>query len=137
MRTLGRLAPLITALALACGGDGGIEPPPPAPPPSGPGPVSFDIAVSTGADHGAVLFTVTGGVVDSVTGLAGYQVFHTLTSTGARGMAFGSIVNGPLVQVWVPDRAGAAGYAVRVDEGAVRGTWATLSPESYSVARAP
>lgn len=137
MRRLRQLALLLPALALACGGDGGNAPPPPTPSPTGPGPVSFDIAVSAGANHGAVLFTVTGGPVDSVTGLSGYEVFHSLTSTGARGMAFGTLVNGPLVQVWVPDRSRADGYTVQVDEGAVRGTWATLTAESYSVARSP
>jgi hypothetical protein len=52
-------------------------------------------------------------------------------------MAFGSLVNGPLLQVWVPDQSRGDQYGVRVDEGAVRGTWATVSPESYSVAREP
>jgi hypothetical protein len=137
MSRAGPLAAFLTALVLACGGDGGIEPPPPMPTPAVPGPITFDIAVSDGADHGAVLFTVTGGPVDSVTGLSGYEVFHSLASTGARGMAFGSLVNGPLLQVWVPDQSRGDQYGVRVDEGAVRGTWATVSPESYSVAREP
>ena len=83
MRRLRQLALLLPGLVLACGGDGGNAPPPPTPSPTGPGPISFDIAVSAGANHGAVLFTVTGGPVDSVTGLSGYEVFHSLTSTGA------------------------------------------------------
>jgi hypothetical protein len=124
-------------LAAACGSDGGIEPPPPPPAQSGPGPIPFSLTVATGTEHGAILFTVSGGPVDSITGLAGYEVFHSLTIGGARGMAFGALANGPLLQVWVPDRSRGDHYGIRVDEGAARGTYATVAPDSYAIARDP
>jgi hypothetical protein len=129
---------LVTAtllFATACGGDGGIEPPPPPAGQSGPGSIPFSVTVATGIEHGAILFTVTGGPVDSITARAGYEAFHSVTTGGARGIVFGALVNGPLLQVWVPDRSIADRYAVRVDEGAARGTYVTVAPESYAIAR--
>ena len=73
---------LVTAtllLATACGGDGGIAPPPPPAGQSGPGSIPFSVTVATGTEHGAVLFTVTGGPVDSITARAGYEAFHSVT----------------------------------------------------------
>lgn len=136
MRRVGRAVLVVAALA-GCGGDDGTAPPPPPPPPSGPGSISFGITVSPGADHGALLITVTGGAVDSVTGLAGYEVFQSLTTSGARAMVFGAIVDGPLLRLWVPDLGRGDGYMVQVNEGAVRGTYGTVAPDAYQITRTP
>lgn len=129
-----RAVALLAAVCVgySCGGGDSAGPPPP--PPAEPGPIDFNVTASAGVEHGGLLLTILGGAVDSVTGLAGYEVFHTVTATGARALVFGSIVDGPLVRVWIPDRSQAAQYSVRADEGAVRGTYATVGGDSYSVA---
>ncbi len=124
--------------AFACGGSDGVEPPPPPPPPPAePGGINFNVVTPENSDDGALLLTVLGGVVDSVTGLAGYEAFHARTSASTRAMVFGSIVDGPLIRVWVPDLSLGARYSVRVDEGAIRGTYDVLPGTSYQVARTP
>ncbi len=128
----------LACIGFACGGSDGVGPPPPPPPPPvAPGAVNFDVVTAVNLEDGGLLLTVLGGAVDSVTGLAGYEVFQTLTATGARAMVFGSIVDGPLIRVWVPDVSRAGQYSVRVDEGAIRGTYAVLPGASYSVTRQP
>jgi hypothetical protein len=128
---------LVVSLAwvsYGCGSSDGVEPPPP---PSGPGVVAFDVVTAAEVDDGALLLTVLGGAVDSVTALAGYEVFHAATATGARAMVFGTIVDGPLLGVWVPDLSQAGGYSVRVDEGAARESYGVVAAASYQVSRRP
>jgi hypothetical protein len=123
-------------VGFACGGSDGVGPPPPPPPPPvEQGAINFAVVTAANVEDGGLLLTVLGGAVDSVTGLAGYEVFQTLTTSGARAMVFGSIVDGPLIQVWVPDASRAGDYSVRVDEGAIRGTYDVLPGASYSVTR--
>jgi hypothetical protein len=88
-------------------------------------------------EDGALLITVLGGAVDSVTGSAGYEVFHSATSTGARAIVVGNIVDGPVLRVWVPDVSQAAGYSAQVVEGAVRATYGLVAAEAYQLTRTP
>jgi hypothetical protein len=118
-----------------CGGNDGIGPPPP--PPNAPGALTFDVTTPADLEDGALLITVSGGPVDSVSGMGTYEVFHTVTATGARAMIFGAIGDGPLMRVWVPDLSQAAAYGVQVEEGAVRGTYAIVEAGSYTVTRRP
>lgn len=128
----------IAWLGLGCGSSDGIgPPPPPPPPPATPGAIEFDVATPPDLEHGGLLLTIQGGAVDSVTAAAGYEVFHTLTPTGAKAMIFGAIVNGRLVKVWVPDVSQAGRYSGRVDEGAVRGTYGVVAGDSYQMNRLP
>ncbi|MGH7515925.1 MAG: hypothetical protein ACREOC_00440 [Gemmatimonadales bacterium] len=128
----------LSCVGFACGGSDGVGPPPPPPPPPGePGALNFHVVTAANLEDGGLLLTVLGGAVDSVTGLAGYEVFHTLTATGARAMVFGPIVDGPLIQVWVPDVSRAGHYSVGVDEGAIRGTYDVVPGAAYSVTHQP
>ena len=105
-RALGPLAALSLAV-WACGdGDQVGPPPPPPPPPAEPGPVDFDVTTSADVDDGALLLTVLGGPVDSVRGLAGYDVLDAPTATGAKAIVYGAIVDGALLRVWVPNASG-------------------------------
>jgi len=132
------LALALAWVGFACGGSDGVgPPPPPPPPPAEPGAVNFHVVTAADLEDGGLLLTVLGGAVDSVTGLAGYEVFQTLTTTGARAMVFGSIVDGPLIRVWVPDVSRAGLYSVRVDEGAIRGTYDVVPGAAYSMTRQP
>lgn len=132
------LAAALGCAGFACGGSDGVEPPPPPPPPpAGPAAINFDVTTDLSLEHGGLLLAVVGGAVDSVTGLAGYEVFHASSATGARAIVFGAIVNGPLMRVWVPDASRAAQYGVTVTEGAVRGSYAVLPGTIYQVSRRP
>ncbi|HET8622316.1 MAG TPA: hypothetical protein VFM14_02015 [Gemmatimonadales bacterium] len=136
-RALGPLAAL-SLVVWACGdGDQVGPPPPPPPPPAEPGPVDFDVTTSADVDDGALLLTVFGGPVDSVRGLAGYDVLDAPIATGARAIVYGAIVDGALLRVWVPNASLAARYSVRVDEGARRATYEVVPGASYTVSRRP
>ncbi|MGH6691482.1 MAG: hypothetical protein ACREOF_10735 [Gemmatimonadales bacterium] len=132
---------LVLALAcagFACGGNDNVGPrPAPPPPPAEAGPIDFAVTTPATHQHGALLVTIGGGTVDSVAGMQGYDVFHSITSTGARAMVFGAIVDGRLIRVWVPDASQAVRYSVQVDEGAVRGTYEVLPGSRYQVTRQP
>ncbi len=130
------LAAGLACFGLGCG-SGTEPPPPPPPPPAGPGPISFELVTPADVEDGALLLTVLGGAVDSVTGAAGYEVFHALTPAGAKAIVIGSIVDGPLVRVWVPDASRSARYAVQVEEGAARATYGVVPSTSYQVIRRP
>jgi hypothetical protein len=132
-RALALIAALAT-VAFACGGSDGIEPPPP--PPAEPGSINVDLDAAPG-EHGAIQLAVVGGAVDSVTGLSGYEVFYSASATGGRALVFGSIVNGPLIKVWVPDVSRASRYTVAVTEGALRGTYQLVLGVSYHVSQRP
>jgi hypothetical protein len=135
---MNRRAPAVIAAlasaAIACGGSDGVGPPPPPATPADPGPINFDLAAAPG-DHGAIQLSIVGGAVDSVTGLSGYEVFSTSSPTGSRALVFGSIVDGPLIRVWVPDLSRASRYTVAVSEGAIRGTYQLVLGSSYQVTR--
>jgi hypothetical protein len=99
--------------------------------------VDFDVATASQVDDGAVLLTVVGGPVDSVSALAGYEVLQARTPSSTRAIVYGAIGDGPLLRVWVPNASLAAQYSVRVDEGARRGTYEVIPGASYSVTRRP
>lgn len=132
-----RIWPLIaTAIfATACGDGDQIGPPPP--PPAEPGPVDFDVTTGADVDDGALLLTVSGGPVDSVTALGGYDVLQAQAEAATRAIVYGAIVDGALLRVWVPNASLAAQYSVRVDEGARRGTYEAVPGAAYSVVRRP
>jgi hypothetical protein len=128
----------MVALAIvvsSCGGDDGIGPPPP--PPAEPGPVDFDVTTPGDIDDGGLLLTIVGGPVDSVTGLAGYEVFHSQTAVATRAIVYGSIGDGALMRVWVPNASLASRYTVRVDEGARRVSYDVVPGAAYLVTRRP
>jgi hypothetical protein len=132
------IAPALFASALfasACGDGDQIGPPPP--PLAEPGPVDFDVTTRADVDDGALLLTVSGGPVDSVTALGGYEVLHAQAEAATRAIVYGPIVDGALLRVWVPNASLAAQYGVRVDEGARRGTYEAIPGGAYSVMRRP
>ena len=132
-----RIWPLIaTAIfATACGDGDQIGPPPP--PPAEPGAACFAVTPGAAVADGALLLTVSGGPVDSVTALGGYDVLQAQAEAATRAIVYGAIVDGALLRVWVPNASLAAQYSVRVDEGARRGTYEAVPGAAYSVVRRP
>ena len=116
---------LLAALlgVVACGGGSDLSAPL-----SGP----LDLVLQTPADNdGIVLLEVAGGTVDSVTAL-GYRTEASSVGTAPiRIVVSGSLRDGKLVRIWVPDRTRASDYSANVVEAAARGTYLLQDVAEY------
>jgi hypothetical protein len=123
----------LTALVLGsgCGGNGGT-------PPGARGDLTVSF-VESGSDLGAVLLTVTGGEVETVTSIPGGVVVHFATpSPGVtRIVVSGALVPGDLLRLRVPEVNAVNAYAIRIDQSAHAETFALLDPalSSFSIHR--
>ncbi len=109
--------------ALACGG--------------GPqGPVSGDLLISyhpANTEAGAMVLTISGGAVESVTGLGGQQVsFTSPLQATTRVVVLGNFVAGEMLRIRVPDVSLVASYVVRVDQVAHKTTFALISGSQHT-----
>lgn len=133
MRT-GRLVPALVLGALACGGD--HSPTEPS------GPVAGEITVSLvtpNADDGAVLFTISGGPVTSVSAaVPAYQVYSSIPDTStARVLVTGDLASGAVVRLHVADTRRVAAYRASIAQAASRSTFAQRVLTGYSLTVAP
>ncbi|HEV8455916.1 MAG TPA: hypothetical protein VGQ69_13935 [Gemmatimonadales bacterium] len=120
-----RLGLLTLGLAIAaCGGESQN------PTPSG------DLLVNyfqSGPEAGAVLLTITGGPVDNVTALGGQQVSFASPFTGTTKLVVaGTLSNGDILRLRVPDTSKFADYTVRIEQVADKNTFALIDPSSYT-----
>lgn len=101
----------------ACGGGGGDGG-------NGPQAGSLDVNLTTAATGpGAILFTISGGEVTSVSAVGGYHLYETaINSTTRKVLVTGDIVAGPVVTIAVPDVNKAGNYSVSVNQVAARGS---------------
>lgn len=120
---------LIMLLASCGGGDDG------GPPPSQAG----DLVISYfqgGPEVGAMLLTITGGVVQSVTARSG-QTLTVSYATPAPGttkvIISGAIRTGDILNVRVPDVTLSTGYAVKVDQVADNSTFSLIDPALHTL----
>jgi hypothetical protein len=115
-------------LLSACGGGG---------PGPGPGPQPGDLTVSyfqNGPAAGALLVTVSGGIVQSAAGLNGVQVSWAAPVPGTtKVLLSGPLHTGDLFTIHVADVALSTSYSVRVDQAADDVTFALVDPSSYSL----
>lgn len=112
-----RLVALCVIGVLAACDDGG-----PGAPAADPGPVSVLLATPRD-DDGAVMFSISGGAVDSITAL-GYGLFSSRTAVDAhRIVVNGDIIDGPIARIWVPDRLAIGAYTLSMEQVATRGTF--------------
>ena len=121
-----RRAALLLGLALfACGDD----PSPPSP--------AGDLEVSYfqgGPQAGALLFTISGGVVENITAENGQLVSFVSPTPGMTRVAvIGDLGTGTLLRVRVPDVSLARNYTVRVDQVADRVTFALINPDPHTL----
>lgn len=113
------------ALVMACGGEKGV------------GPVAGELTLSLTTPHltdGAVMLKVA-GPIDEVIPVGAYRVEAAPVAGGfMRIIVTGTITNGPLVRLRVPDVNAAATYLAIVEQAAHRQTFALLSTTEYQVA---
>ncbi len=84
-------------------------------------------------DDGGILFTISGGSVDSVR--SSYpDLFTEKDSLVTRVVVAGNIVAGGIVEIRVPDLTASGSYVATVDQVATRTTFAQRSPGQYSLA---
>ena len=121
-------AALTLALGVvACGGgDGGGQN-------SGAG----DLLVSYfqgGAEPGALLLTISGGPVSDVKATGGQQVSFSSPFAGTtKVVVLGTLTNGDLLKITVPDVSRATSYTAHVDQAADKATFGLLEPGRYTL----
>jgi hypothetical protein len=137
------LAATATIMSIAaCGGDAtGPTPAVPPTPPASATPGRLTVSLTTpNTDDGALLATLSGGVLDSITVVAGstsrVQTARPSATTvrliilAAPGQA---VKAGELVSFWVPDVAQVARYSGSVEQVAARVTYAQRVLVGYSL----
>lgn len=123
----------LLGLLAACGG-GVVSPPPPPPPP-----LSGDLTVSyvgSGAAIGAMLFSISGGPVTSVTAAGGrpLQVSFAALATGTtKVVVAGTLATGDILTVRVPDISLATSYSVSVEQVADNVTFSLIDTALHTL----
>jgi hypothetical protein len=121
---------LATVLFGACGGSGAHSDAPTAPAAVA-GALSA-VLTTPNTNDGAVLFSVSGGVVDSIT--PGDVSLYSGSPGSAPAIAAGTIVNGSiLAKVWIPDLTAAGNYSATVMQAAARTTYAEQATGAYRI----
>jgi hypothetical protein len=106
--------------------------------PSGPVPTTLDVNFSTAADDdGAVLFTISGGPVDSVDA-AGYRVYLArVDSNTLRVIVAGQIGSGIVARIHIPDDTRLPQYSATLNQVAARASYVQRDPATYSLGLTP
>lgn len=118
----GLLLSLLAFLA-ACGNGGE---------PSGAGDL-FVTYQAENADAGAMVLTISGGAVETVSSVGGQVVsFSTPFPTTTRVVVFGPFGTGDLLRIRVPDVSQATGYVVRAEQVAHTESFALLDPTQHT-----
>lgn len=129
-------AVVLAAITLACSGDsnnGGTGPPQDV---SNPGFVNVTLSTPNSND-GALLLTLSGGAIDSLTASSG-SIFFAATGTNTfRVMVAGTIANGPIVRFWMPDRRNITSYTATLEQAAARSTYDQQDLSGYSLSIVP
>lgn len=95
---------------------------------------TLEVSFATQAtDDGAVLFTVSGGPVDSVEA-PGYRLYSAQTSpTSLRVVVAGDLRAGTIARIHIADGRKLSQYSATIDQVAARGSYAQRDPVSYSL----
>ena len=125
-------AVVLAAITIACSGDSGNGGTGPAQDVSTPGFVNVTLATPNSND-GALLLTLSGGTIDSLTASTGTIFFASTGTNTFRVMVGGTIGDGPVVRFWMPDRRNVAQYAATLEQAAVRSTYAQQNISGYSL----
>jgi hypothetical protein len=90
------------------------------------------VLTTPNSNDGAVMFSVSGGGVDSIT--RGDVSLSTGASGSVSAIAVGSIVNGSIIaRVWIPDLNAAGNYTALVMQAAARSTYAEQATSAYRI----
>lgn len=106
--------------------------------PTGSAAGTVNVALATpNSDDGAVLFTVSGGPVDSVEAV-GYSIYSArIDANTLRIIVTGALGSGPVARLHIPDYRQDFVYSATVNQVASRMTYLQRDPASYSVTLAP
>jgi hypothetical protein len=126
-------------LALALGATVGLSLLPScASEPAGPTGGVLTVTLTTpNSDDGAVLFTLSGGPVDSVEAV-GHSVYSArIDANTLRVIVTGTLGPGPVARIRIPDQQQVSGYGAMVNQVAARTTYQQRDPGGYSLTLAP
>jgi len=126
MSTRGRRALMLSVLLLSCS--------------SGTGPTSGILNArlsSLRGDDGAVLFTITGGPVESVDAVSGIVHSVQIDANALRVVITGNLSAGAIARVRIADLTQASRYSAAVNQVAARSTYVQRDPGQYSITLAP
>jgi len=106
--------------------------------PSAPVAATLQVSLSTPfTDDGALLFTVTGGRVDSVDA-PGYTLYTSQTDPATLQVILtGNLSPGIVAHVHIPDERVASQYSASINQVAARETYVARDPASYHVELKP
>ena len=106
--------------------------------PSAPVAATLQVSLSTPFnDDGALLFTVTGGRVDSVDA-PGYTLYTSQTDPATLQVILtGNLSPGIVAHVHIPDERVASQYSASINQVAARETYVARDPASYHVELKP
>ena len=114
---------VVTVLLASCGGTD-VPPPPP-------GELAIHLTTPAGAAAGAIVLTVSGGVVGSVVPAGGLEDAMTIDASGTHLLLLGAANTGEIAVLRIPDRALASRYVVRVEQVADGSTFALLDAAQW------
>ena len=126
MSTRGRRALMLSVLLLSCS--------------SGTGPTAGVLNVklsSLRGDDGAVLFTISGGPVESVEAVSGAVHSAQIDANTLRVVITGNLSAGAIARVRIADLTQASRYSAAVNQVAARSTYVQRDPGQYSITLAP
>jgi hypothetical protein len=95
---------------------------------------TLEVSFATAAtDDGAVLFTVSGGPVDSVEA-PGFRLYSAqISPTSLRVVVAGDLRAGTIARIHIADGRKLSQYSATIDQVAARGSYAQRDPVSYSL----
>jgi hypothetical protein len=88
-------------------------------------------------DEGAVLFTITGGPVESVEAVSGIDYSAQLDANTLRVVVTGNLSSETIARVRIADMTQVSRYLAAVNQVAARSTYAVRDPGLYSITLAP
>jgi len=107
---------------------------------SGTGPMSGSLNVklsSLRGDDGAVLFTISGGPVESVEAVSGTVHSVQIDANTLRVVITGNLSAGAIARVRIADVTQASRYSATVNQVAARSSYVPRDPGQYSISLAP
>jgi hypothetical protein len=93
--------------------------------------------VTPNSDDGAVLFTISGGPVDTVEAV-GFPVYSARVDANTlRIIVTGELGSGPVARIRIADGRQLSRYTATINQVAVRATYLQRDPSSYSLTLSP
>ena len=105
---------------------------------TGPMPGSLNVKLSSlRGDDGAVLFTISGGPVESVEAVSGTVRSAQIDANTLRVVITGNLSAGAIARVRIADVTQASRYSATVNQVAARSSYVPRDPGQYSISLAP